>query len=74
MATAAYPVPAFPGLQPQRALARLYADGSAVVQCGTQEFGVKDVGEIGQVGVAIANAIFHATGRRVRELPARMQP
>jgi xanthine dehydrogenase YagR molybdenum-binding subunit len=39
MATAAYPVPAFPGLQPQRALARLYADGSAVVQCGTQEFG-----------------------------------
>jgi xanthine dehydrogenase YagR molybdenum-binding subunit len=39
MATAAYPVPAFPGLQPQRALARLYADGSAVVQCGAQEFG-----------------------------------
>jgi xanthine dehydrogenase YagR molybdenum-binding subunit len=39
MATAAYPVPAFPGLQPQRALTRLYADGSAVVQCGTQEFG-----------------------------------
>jgi xanthine dehydrogenase YagR molybdenum-binding subunit len=39
MATAAYPVPAFPGLQPQRALARLYADGSIVVLCGTQEFG-----------------------------------
>jgi xanthine dehydrogenase YagR molybdenum-binding subunit len=39
MATAAYPVPAFPGLQPQRALARLYADGSVLVQCGTQEFG-----------------------------------
>jgi xanthine dehydrogenase YagR molybdenum-binding subunit len=39
MATAGYPVPAFPGLQPQRALARLYADDSAVVQCGTQEFG-----------------------------------
>jgi xanthine dehydrogenase YagR molybdenum-binding subunit len=39
MATAAYVVPAFPGLQPQRALARLYADGSAVIQCGTQEFG-----------------------------------
>ena len=33
--------------------------------------GVKGVGEIGQVGVAaaIANAVFHATGRRVRELP-----
>jgi xanthine dehydrogenase YagR molybdenum-binding subunit len=33
--------------------------------------GVKGVGEIGQVGVsaAIANAIYHATGKRVRELP-----
>jgi xanthine dehydrogenase YagR molybdenum-binding subunit len=33
--------------------------------------GVKGVGEIGQVAVAaaIANAVFHATGRRVRELP-----
>jgi xanthine dehydrogenase YagR molybdenum-binding subunit len=33
--------------------------------------GVKGVGEIGQVGVAaaIANAVYHATGRRIRELP-----
>jgi xanthine dehydrogenase YagR molybdenum-binding subunit len=33
--------------------------------------GVKGLGEIGVVGVAaaIANAFFHATGRRVRELP-----
>jgi xanthine dehydrogenase YagR molybdenum-binding subunit len=33
--------------------------------------GVKGAGEIGQVGVAaaIANAVFHATGRRIRELP-----
>lgn len=33
--------------------------------------GVKGVGEIGQVGVgaAIANAVFHATGRRIRALP-----
>lgn len=33
--------------------------------------GVKGVGEIGVVGTpaAIANAIFHATGKRVRELP-----
>lgn len=33
--------------------------------------GVKGVGEIAMVGVApaIANAVFHATGKRVRELP-----
>jgi xanthine dehydrogenase YagR molybdenum-binding subunit len=33
--------------------------------------GVKGLGEIGIVGVAaaIANAIYHATGKRVRDLP-----
>lgn len=33
--------------------------------------GIKGVGEIGIVGVAaaIANAVFHATGKRVRGLP-----
>jgi xanthine dehydrogenase YagR molybdenum-binding subunit len=33
--------------------------------------GIKGIGEIGIVGVAaaIANAIYHATGKRVRELP-----
>jgi xanthine dehydrogenase YagR molybdenum-binding subunit len=37
--------------------------------CGP--LGVKGVGEVGQVGVAaaIANAVYHATGYRVRELP-----
>lgn len=33
--------------------------------------GVKGMGELGMVGVpaAIANAIFHDTGKRVRDLP-----
>jgi len=35
------------------------------------EIGVKGIGEIGIVGAAaaIANAVYHATGKRVRELP-----
>lgn len=35
------------------------------------KMGIKGVGEIGIVGVpaAIANAVYHATGRRVRDLP-----
>jgi xanthine dehydrogenase YagR molybdenum-binding subunit len=38
---------------------------------GFNPLGVKGVGEIGQVGVAaaIANAVFNATGRRIRQLP-----
>jgi xanthine dehydrogenase YagR molybdenum-binding subunit len=38
---------------------------------GVNPLGVKGVGEIGQVAVAaaIANAVFNATGRRIRELP-----
>ncbi len=33
--------------------------------------GVKGMGELGMVGIpaAIANAVYHATGRRVRDLP-----
>jgi xanthine dehydrogenase YagR molybdenum-binding subunit len=35
------------------------------------ELGIKGVGEIGLVGMpaAIANAVFHATGKRVNDLP-----
>jgi xanthine dehydrogenase YagR molybdenum-binding subunit len=36
---------------------------------------VKGVGEIGITGVAasIANAVYHATGKRVRDLPIRIE-
>lgn len=36
--------------------------------------GVKGLGELGNVGTAAAlsNAVFHATGRRLRELPIRL--
>ena len=37
--------------------------------------GGKGVGELGIVGVApaIANAVYHATGRRVRDLPITLE-
>jgi xanthine dehydrogenase YagR molybdenum-binding subunit len=37
--------------------------------------GVKGIGELGNVGTAaaVANAVYHATGVRVRELPIRLE-
>src|SRR5207247_10101893 len=37
--------------------------------------GVKGIGELANVGTAaaIANAVYHATGQRVRELPIRLE-
>jgi xanthine dehydrogenase YagR molybdenum-binding subunit len=39
------------------------------------DIGVKGLGEVALVGVAaaIANAVYHATGRRVRRLPIRVE-
>ncbi|WP_406222303.1 xanthine dehydrogenase family protein molybdopterin-binding subunit [Streptomyces decoyicus] len=61
MATAGYPV--FFPMQPQRARARLYADGSAVVQAGTQDFGTGSGTAMTQVaadglGVSVENVRF----------------
>jgi xanthine dehydrogenase YagR molybdenum-binding subunit len=38
------------------------------------EVGAKGLGELGNTGAnaAIANAVFHATGKRVRDLPIRL--
>jgi xanthine dehydrogenase YagR molybdenum-binding subunit len=37
--------------------------------------GVKGLGELGNVGTAaaIANAVYHATGKRIRDLPIRLE-
>ncbi len=37
--------------------------------------GVRGIGELGEVGVAaaITNALYHATGKRIRELPVRIR-
>jgi xanthine dehydrogenase YagR molybdenum-binding subunit len=39
------------------------------------ELGIKGIGELGNVGTnaAVANAVFHATGVRVRNLPIRLE-
>ena len=36
---------------------------------------MKGIGELGNVGTAaaVANAVFHATGKRLRELPIRLE-
>jgi len=36
--------------------------------------GIKGLGEIGIVGVAatVANAVYHATGKRIRDLPIKL--
>ena len=37
--------------------------------------GIKGIGELGNVGTAaaVANAVYHATGIRIRELPIRLE-
>jgi xanthine dehydrogenase YagR molybdenum-binding subunit len=42
---------------------------------GVNPLGVKGIGEIGIVGMnaAVANALYHATGVRIRDLPVRLE-
>jgi xanthine dehydrogenase YagR molybdenum-binding subunit len=39
------------------------------------DLGIKGLGELGNVGTnaAVANAVYHATGLRIRELPIRLE-
>jgi xanthine dehydrogenase YagR molybdenum-binding subunit len=63
------------------ALGRLPAEGEIESIFVSEEdslvndLGIKGVGELGNVGLnaAIANAVFHATGLRIRELPIRIE-
>ena len=45
------------------------------VDTEVNDLGIKGVGELGNVGMnaAVANAVFHATGVRVRDLPIRLE-
>jgi xanthine dehydrogenase YagR molybdenum-binding subunit len=40
----------------------------------SSKIGARGIGELGEVGVAaaITNAIFHATGKRIRKLPVHI--
>ncbi|MFI6083380.1 xanthine dehydrogenase family protein molybdopterin-binding subunit [Streptomyces sp. NPDC051217] len=63
MAVAAYPVAFF--MPPQQARVRIYADGSAVMQCGTQEFGTGATTAMTQVaadglGMDMSDVTFEA--------------
>ncbi|MGW3981915.1 xanthine dehydrogenase family protein molybdopterin-binding subunit [Streptomyces mirabilis] len=51
----------------------IYLDGGQDLEA--DPIGVKGLGEVVYIGVApaIANAVFHATGRRVRELPITVE-
>ena len=39
------------------------------------KLGIRGLGELGNVGLnaAVANAVYHATGVRIRELPVRVE-
>jgi xanthine dehydrogenase YagR molybdenum-binding subunit len=45
------------------------------VDTQTNKLGIKGLGELGNVGTnaAVANAVYHATGQRVRDLPVRLE-
>ncbi|MFI8191968.1 xanthine dehydrogenase family protein molybdopterin-binding subunit [Streptomyces sp. NPDC085946] len=54
-------------------LRAVYLDGGADLDAAP--IGVKGLGEVVAVGVApaVANAVFHATGRRIRDLPITVE-
>ena len=49
--------------------------GAAPSRCIQRRLGIKGLGELGNVGInaAVANAVYHATGVQIRDLPIRLE-
>jgi hypothetical protein len=49
--------------------------GAAPSRCIQRRLGIKGLGELGNVGTnaAVANAVYHATGVQIRDLPIRLE-
>ena len=62
MAAAGYPIPLF--MPTQHARARIYADGSAIVETGTQEFGTGVGTMMTQVGADALGLSVESVGFR----------
>jgi hypothetical protein len=62
-------------LRPYHIRVRRPPEPSIAAGCDVHPAGVKGLGELANVGMAaaVANAVYHATGKRIRDLPIRTE-